>query len=119
MAGRKRIDPTKFILAIAGGSTLAEATETAQISSRTASRWLIEHRSKIEAAKSALVAQTLDKLRGSLTKAQIALEQLLDNEDPRVQLAASKTIFDQFLRVSSRIELEERIRTIEEKLGMQ
>jgi hypothetical protein len=109
----------ELILALALGASVAQAAQQVRISRRTAFRRIKEpgFQTRVETAKSGLVAQAVGRLSGSGVKAAQTLDSLLDNRNPRIRLAASRATLEYMFRGTEVDTLRRRVEALEAKFG--
>ncbi|MCC7425043.1 MAG: hypothetical protein IT428_32640 [Planctomycetaceae bacterium] len=113
--GRQNADD-RLIVELAGGKTVAEAAAVAGIGERTVYRRLNDpaFRKCLSDARSAFVEQALAKLAGASGRAVATLVTLLDAEADSIKLGAARSILDAGLKLREAVELEDRIRRLEQ-----
>jgi hypothetical protein len=109
----------ELVLALALGASVAQAAQQAGISKRTAFRRIKEpgFQTRVETAKSELVAQAVGRLSGTGLKAAQTIDSLLDNRNPRIRLAASRAVLEFMFRGSELDTLRRRVEAIEANFG--
>jgi hypothetical protein len=121
MAGRGRSgSQTVFVAAVASGQTVEAAAAVAQVSPRTAWRWMArpDVRGEIAAVRRRMVDRALGVLADGLLAATVKMRHLvLSADDEKTQLAAAKAVTETLVRLRQATELEERIAAIEERLA--
>jgi len=108
-----------FFLALAGGKTIKEAAKLAGISQRTATRRLSDpaFRRQIAEARAELMEKALGKLASAAAEAVDTLRKLLKAEAESARLGAARSIIELAGRLRASVELEERLRALEEHLS--
>jgi hypothetical protein len=107
-----------LILALAVGATAAYAARKAGCSERTVRRKLArpEFRAKVDAARHALVTDTVGRLSGVSIKAVNALEDLLADRSAAIRLGAAKALLDFTFRGDERETLARQLRQLREEI---
>ena len=107
------------IIALASGSTVAQASSAAGCSERTASRRLADPRfcGAVKDAQRAMVAEATAKLAGTSTQAAEVLKKLLEADDKRIRLSAAKAVLKSTIEMQIHVDHEQRISAIEAQLG--
>ena len=115
-----------LIEALATGSTYREAGATVGVGARTVSRRLedpdfavrvTKRRAEMAEETKARIRQVASARVNGVLRAQEVLVELLDNEDPRVQLAAARELHSNHLVVTA-LEVEERLMKAEGQRGL-
>jgi phage terminase small subunit len=108
-----------FIIALAGGANISEATRVTGIALSTAKRWLSdpELRSHVEAVRQRMVDEAVGRLAALAGKAIATLDTALDAESDGVRVRAAVAILDKLLQLREHTELETRILALEESLA--
>jgi hypothetical protein len=106
-------------LAIASGSTQAEAAEAADVGVRTVRRWLTKSafRRVLNRYRDELVSQAAGRLASHLTRAADTLVSLLSSENETVRLRAATELLTAVVRLRSDMDLAERVSEIEERVN--
>jgi hypothetical protein len=101
--------------ALAGGSTVQEASAAAGVAESTAYRRLrdADFKRQVSDARTEMVAQTVGKLAEASTRAARKLEDLLDAESESVALGAARSILELGSRLRESTELARRIAELE------
>lgn len=99
-------------------STIGEAAKLAKVNRVTLWRWQQEpgFAAELRAARDAAFADGLARLKGAVDDAVGKLRDLLDSENEGVQLSAAKAILDGAVKAFSVLEVDERLRRIEERM---
>jgi hypothetical protein len=121
MAGRGRENADeKILVALACGATVPKAAADAGVSTRTVERRLADP--KFRARLHQLRGETLQRAGGMLTAATlksvstlVALQEA--NHPAAVRLGAARAVLDLALRLREQTELENRLTTLENRLG--
>jgi hypothetical protein len=108
-----------LIIALAEGRTVRDAAAAAGVSEKTAHRRLIDaaFRARVAQARGELFGQALGRLADSATEAVGTLRGLLTAAAPTVQLGAARAILEHAAKFREHVELESRMRAIEERIG--
>ena len=103
-------------VALAGGGTIREVAASTRVSERTIRRWLKKPGfvKRVGRFRAEAVLAGLNKLSDGMSKATNTLVGLLESTDERVKLQAAKATIELGLRARDSLELEERIRQLEE-----
>jgi hypothetical protein len=108
-------------LALAGGSTEAEAAALANCSARTLRVWLASSPNfgrRIGQLRSEMTAQALGRLVASMTRAADTLDELASSASAEtVRLGAARAVLELAIKIRESTELEERIRALEARHG--
>jgi hypothetical protein len=106
-------------VALARGADVADAAREAGLSERTAYRRLTDPavRARVAELRGRMVSRALGRLSEAMTAAADQLRLLLDNEDARVRLAASRALLEFSQKLHDSVELEERITALEAGRG--
>lgn len=115
--GRQNADDI-LALALATGQTLRGAANLAGIGERTATRRWADpaFRGKVSGLRAELVAQAVGKLADATGMAVDAMKALLDAQSEAVRLGAARSILELGNKLQETVELEERLRTVEERM---
>jgi predicted ArsR family transcriptional regulator len=116
--GRENADPI-LLVQLAGGASIKQAAEAVGISERTARRRMKDDVfvARLEELRQRCFERALDRLGQLGTAAVDTLESLLDAAvSPTVRLGAARAVLEYGLRLRDEIELEERLRALEEKM---
>jgi hypothetical protein len=105
-------------LALAVGASTTAAAEQAGISRVTAWRKLADpaFRQLVANLRAELMAEAVGKLANTMNRAADALATTLDSADERVRLRGARAVLTLGHRLHESIDLDERIREIEERL---
>jgi hypothetical protein len=114
MSGRSRSDEL-LLGALAAGSPVDQAAETAGISVRTAYRRLAEpaFARRLAQARDELISSALGELVECASEAVATLRALLSASDERVRLGAAKSTLEQLLRLRETLTLSQRLAVLE------
>ena len=106
-------------LALSAGATTATAAEEAGVSQRTAQRKLAdpEFRRQVAQLRAELMSRALDHMTKNMTRAADVLAGLLDEQNPAMRLRAARSLLTLGLRLRDSIDLNDRIRDLEEELA--
>jgi hypothetical protein len=117
MATYKRSQLDAVILAVASGETVTAAAASAQVSDRTARRWLArpEAKAKLAEARDLLFRTAVSTLAGAANSAAVTLRKLLNDKSPKVQLMASRLILEIGASLRDHLEIAERLAEIERR----
>ena len=115
--GRKNAD-VELVAALASGSTIREAAQSAGVGERTAYRRLenAEFRSRVQEARKAMFDQSLGTVASAGAAAAQTLRAILTASSESVQLGAARSVLELGSRLRENIELEERLSKLEELL---
>jgi|SRR5205814_4904947 len=107
--------------ALAAGSSVEQAAETAGVSVRTAYRRLADPRfaRRLAQARDELISNALGELVDCASEAVSTLRTLLTDSEARVRLGAGKAILDQLLRIRETLTLSQRLAALERALQAQ
>jgi hypothetical protein len=110
---------SKLALALSAGATIAEAAAENGLSSRTVNRKLAtpEFRRQVAELRGELMSRALDHMTDNMTRAADVLAGLLDSENPAFRLRAARSLLTLGLRLRDSIDLNDRIRDLEEELA--
>ncbi|MCC7421731.1 MAG: hypothetical protein IT428_15730 [Planctomycetaceae bacterium] len=114
--GRKFADDT-LILELSSGKSVPEAANAAGVGDRTVYRRLSDpaFQTRLAEAKKTIVARALEKLSESSVAAVETLVVLLKSDADTVRLSAAKAILETGLRMKQMVELEDRLRRLEDE----
>src|SRR5712692_12004953 len=114
MSGRSRSDEL-LLGALAAGSPVEQAAETAGISVRTAYRRLADpaFARRLAQARDELISSALGELVECASEAVATLRALLSASDERVRLGAAKGTLAQLLRLRETLSLSQRLAVLE------
>ena len=111
----------RFLAALLESRTIAEAIRKANVSERSAYRWLKDEafRAALEEAEARVLDEALRRLLNLQSKALDGLEAVLSDPQARHsdKLRAIDTILSHALRLREAAELERRISELEQKLA--
>src|SRR5438552_12555720 len=107
--------------ALAAGSPVEHAAETAGVSVRTAYRRLADpaFARHLAQARDELISSALGELVECASEAVATLRALLSASDERVRLGAAKSTLDQLLRLRETLMLSQRLAALERSLQAQ
>src|SRR5881394_485385 len=110
-----------LIGALAAGSPVEQAAETASVSVRTAYRRLADpgFARRLAQARDELISSALGELVECASEAVATLRALLSATDERVRLGAAKSTLDQLLRLRETLMLSQRLAALERALQAQ
>jgi len=116
MAG-KNSDET-LIATLAGGSTVQAAAQLCEVSERTIFRRLKDptFRRRLQQARGDMLERALGHLAAGAADAAVTLRKLMKSRKQSVQLAASRLTLELGQRLREATDVEERLRTLEERL---
>jgi hypothetical protein len=116
--GRRNADEV-LALAVASGQTLRDAARATGVSERTAARCWAEpdFRRRVNALREDMTSAALGRLAHTMAAAADTLARLLSAETDGVKLAAARSILQLGVDLRVSVELEERMREIEESLA--
>jgi hypothetical protein len=116
--GRKNADAA-LALALASGLTAGDAAERAGVAPRTAYRRLADaaFRAHVAELRAEMVGRALGKMADGMAEAADILRQLLRAEKESVRLGAARALLELTVRLRESVELEERVRVLEERLA--
>jgi hypothetical protein len=108
------------IEALLSEPTQEKAAEKAKVSRATLARWLAEpvFRQALKEARNQLLENILTALQAASVKAVQTLGEVMDDTtaQPSARVSAAKAVLDNLLRSREQLELEERLKTLEELL---
>jgi hypothetical protein len=118
--GRSRADDL-LVATLAGGATVEAAAALCEVSERTIYRRLKDpaFKARVAQARADLVERSLGHLSLGAVDAAVTLRNLLEAEDNRVKLGAARAILELGLKVRDSVEIEARLRTLEEQQALQ
>jgi hypothetical protein len=104
-----------FAAALAGGGDVAEAARAVGWSPRTGFRRLSDAaaRARVAELRCQAVAKALGRLTDAMSAAADRLRCLLNSDDERVQLAASRAVLEFGQKITETVELEQRLAALE------
>jgi len=116
--GRKNVGDS-IALALASGATIAQAAEKAGCSPRTVYRRLedLSFGKAVAELRSQMITQAAGQLAARMGEAVETLQTLLKAESENVRLGASRSILEMAIRFREQLEIDERLRALEEYLG--
>jgi hypothetical protein len=105
--------------AIATGKTVAEAAAEAEKSERTLYRWLKlpKFQKRVAEIRNRLIGAAVGKLATVMTEAAETLAGLMKSGDEAVKLRAAKSVLEITLKIRTEMEIEERLKAVEERLA--
>ncbi len=105
-----------LIIELACGASACEAAEKAHISERTVYRRLADDQfmTKVYKARELMISQACGKLSMACAKAAHTLDQLLDNDNPRIRLQAAQAILNGTISLSDNWGVDTRIARLEQ-----
>ena len=104
-------------LALAAAGKPADVAQQFGVSRRTVDRWLSEpaFRRIVWDLRQQMVAAAVGRMADHMTLAADALVKLLDSDDAAVRLRACRAILSLGLRLHDAVDLEERLRALEDE----
>jgi hypothetical protein len=86
----------KLVIALASGSSIAEAADAANVSLRSAERYAAtgQVKSRVTEIRDRLFSEAVHVLANSASSAARAMRELIDSTDERVRLAAAKATLE-------------------------
>lgn len=107
--------------ALAAGATIKDAAAAAGVNERTVRKWLdlSEYRAAVQAMRDEAIRSALDRLGSTMSAAADALKALVGHADARVKLAAARAVLELGVRLKEHLELEQRVKELEQRLGGQ
>lgn len=117
--GRQNADDA-LALALASGRTLRDAAAAAGVAERTATRRWADpaFRRRVAGLRADMVGRALGHLADGMSEAADVLRQLLAaGTPPAVRLGACRALLELGVRLRESVELEERLRALEERHG--
>ena len=107
--------------ALAAGSPVDQAAETAGVSVRTAYRRLADpgFARRLAQARDELISSALGELVECASEAVAALRALLQAKDERVRLGAARSTLEQLLRLRETLTLSQRLAALERSVQAQ
>jgi hypothetical protein len=107
--------------ALAAGSPVDQAAETAGVSVRTAYRRLADpgFARRLAQARDELISSALGELVECASEAVATLRALLQAKDERVRLGAARNTLEQLLRLRETLTLSQRLAALERSLQAQ
>jgi hypothetical protein len=115
--GRRKGDDA-LVLALASGQTVRDAACAAGVGERTATRrWADpDFRRRVARRRAELAARAAGQLADGMAEAALTLRRLLAADAESVRLAAARSILEVGHRLRDAVEVEERLREVEERL---
>jgi hypothetical protein len=116
--GRRNADEA-LAVALAAEQTLRDAAAAVGLSERTATRrWAdAAFRRHVAELRGEMVARSLGRLADGMAEAADVLRRLLASKNERVRLGAARTLLEWGVKLRESVELEERLRALEERLS--
>ena len=120
MSARSRSEEL-LLGALAAGSPVDQAAETAGVSVRTAYRRLADpgFARRLAQARDELISSALGELVECASEAVAALRALLQAKDERVRLGAARSTLEQLLRLRETLTLSQRLAALERSVQAQ
>ena len=114
--GRRNADAL-LALELAAGKTLRDAALAAGIAERTATRRWADpaFRRLVSRHRGEMVGRAVGELADGMTDAAKTLRELLDCESLAVRLGAARSLLEIGVKVREALELEERVRALEDR----
>lgn len=121
MGRDQRRGDDSLLAALAAGSTVEDAAQTAGVSVRTAYRRLGDpgFARRLAQARDELISSALGELVDCASEAVATLRALLSASDERVRLGAAKSTLEQLLRLRETLMLSQRLAALERALQAQ
>jgi hypothetical protein len=112
---RKQREAIPFLI---GARSIEEGRKLAKVGQRTIHRWLKEpaFKNAVEHARETFVTEALDRLRSSVSRAVSTLSDTMVEGEPALKVRAASLILEYFFKTREIMELESRVRRIEEAL---
>ncbi|HZZ77619.1 MAG TPA: hypothetical protein VFE62_03815 [Gemmataceae bacterium] len=106
-----------IIAALACGSTVQQAADTAGVSRKTVSRRMAEPEfaKRVAEMRSEMVRRTASKMTDGMLEAAEVLRKLLKAKGENVRLGACRALFEHGVRIRETVELEERLQALEQR----
>jgi hypothetical protein len=120
MSGFVRLEKDSTLaMALASGESVGTAAEQAGVTDRTVRRKLAtpEFRRQVAELRAELMSRALDHMTKNMTRAADVLAGLLDEQNPAMRLRAARSLLTLGLRLRDSIDLNDRIRDLEEELA--
>jgi soluble lytic murein transglycosylase-like protein len=120
-AGDRRRGDMALVLALAEGCTVEEAAKRAHVSPATVYRRRREpeFRAAVNEARRESWVQAVGRMAAATTQAAETLKALLDSPMDQVRVAAARSILEHAAKGIDTVELEERLKLVEERLAAQ
>jgi hypothetical protein len=114
-ANASKID--RLILAVAAGESIADAARAADVSLRSAQRYLSRPTAKTRIAqiRDQMFAEAVQTLASSAGAAARAMRELIDSQDERVRLSAARSVLEIGPTLFEFSDVAQRLAAIEEK----
>ena len=105
--------------ALAAGNTAKDAAAAARCHVRTVRKWQAkpEFQARVSELRAEAVGRSLGRLSDGMTAAADALRALVAHKDPHVRFKAARAVLELGVRFREAVELEQRLRDLEAKLG--
>lgn len=112
---------SRAVVHLARGTTTDKAGEAVGVSGRTVRRWREdpEFEAEIEAARKALLAESVAVLTAAVRKAADTAMELLDDPSPGIRVRAVSEVFRALPILSEHAALEARLAALEARLNEQ
>jgi len=111
----------KAALTLAAGGSNTEAAKAAGVNVRTVARWRADEVSfadRIEALRSEMLTEAAGLLAATSTAAALRLAEIVQSEEERHSLTASRVVLDMAARYKNDQALEDRISALEMAVGV-
>jgi hypothetical protein len=117
-SGRKNADEA-LALALAAGHTLRAAADAAGVGERTATRRMADpaFRRRVADLRADMVQRSLGRMADGMGDAAGTRRALLAAESESVRLGAARALLELTARLRESVELEHRLRTLEERMA--
>jgi hypothetical protein len=114
---KRRKGEAALLLALAGGRTVRAAARAAGVGERTAARRLADpaFRRQVAELRAEMVERALGRAARGMSAAADTLRQLLRAEKESVRLGAARALLELTVRLREGVELEQRLRALEER----
>lgn len=108
----------QLIIELACGASAAQAAQKAHISERTVYRRLADDQftMKVYKARELMIGQACGKLSMACAKAADTLDQLLDDDNPRIRLQAAQAILNSTISLSDNWAVDVRLSRLEQMM---
>jgi len=116
-ASKQTVDD-KLILALVGGSTITDAAALVGVSDRTVRRRMAcgKFVAQLAELRGRLMDQAATQLLGGMTRAAQRLNELVESQDARTALVASKAVLSLGFLARSKLDAEALVRELQERL---